>query len=94
MARFRKRPVEVDAMQFTGDNDMDIMVFIVAGPGGDRSGWQVDGTESKVPAHRFVWDYLHDTWVRVNPGDWVIRGVHGEHYPCNEGVFGETYEAI
>jgi hypothetical protein len=28
------------------------------------------------------------------PGDWIIRGVAGEHYPCKPDIFGETYEAV
>lgn len=28
----------------------------------------------------------------VNPGDWVIRGIAGDFYPCGPGVFANTYE--
>jgi len=28
----------------------------------------------------------------VTPGDWIITGVHGEHYPCKPDIFAETYE--
>jgi hypothetical protein len=30
--------------------------------------------------------------MRVNPGDWIITGVKGEHYPCKPDIFEATYE--
>lgn len=32
--------------------------------------------------------------MRANPGDWVIRGVKGEIYPCKPDIFAATYEAV
>ena len=33
-------------------------------------------------------------WMLVTPGDFVIRGVHGEHYPCKPDIFRKTYEPV
>lgn len=41
-----------------------------------------------------VFDRLHGTWVNVATGDWVIRGVQGEFYPCKPDIFAATYEAV
>lgn len=41
-----------------------------------------------------VYDELHGTWVNVATGDWIIRGVQGEFYPCKPDVFADTYEAV
>ena len=30
----------------------------------------------------------------VTPGDWIITGVRGEHYPCKPDIFAETYEEV
>ena len=30
----------------------------------------------------------------VCPGDWIITGIKGEHYPCKPDIFDETYEAV
>lgn len=30
--------------------------------------------------------------MNVSPGDWIITGVSGEHYPCKPGIFEKTYE--
>ena len=40
-----------------------------------------------------VFDYLHTTWVKFERGDWIIKGVKGEFYPCKADVFIATYEA-
>ena len=42
-------------------------------------------------------DVLIDTLegtMRANPGDWIIRGVKGEFYPCKSDIFEATYEAV
>jgi hypothetical protein len=38
-----------------------------------------------------VWNRSHSDWNRVNPYDWIIRGVANEFYPCERRVFAETY---
>ncbi len=30
-------------------------------------------------------------WLRVEPGDWIITGVAGEHYPCKHAIFAQLY---
>jgi hypothetical protein len=30
----------------------------------------------------------------VQPGDWIITGINGEHYPCKDDIFRKTYEAV
>lgn len=39
----------------------------------------------------FVYDRLHDTWVKFQYGDYIIKGVKGEFYPVYKDVFEETY---
>ena len=41
-----------------------------------------------------IYDKLHDTWVGVKKGQWIICGVKGEFYPCDDETFRETYEKI
>lgn len=49
----------------------------------------------KVVAEEFyVFDELHDTWVKLKRGDWIVRGIRGEFYPVEEAVFAETYEVF
>ncbi|MFE3452395.1 hypothetical protein ACFXJ8_26075 [Nonomuraea sp. NPDC059194] len=39
-----------------------------------------------------IMDTLHNTWVRVYDGQWVVKGVKGEFYPIAPDVLAETYE--
>jgi hypothetical protein len=82
MARYRKKPVVVDAWQFDGtwETAKDIVSM------DQRIGWSEgsDGT-------RIVIDTLDGQMVAL-PGDWVIRGVKNEFYPCKPDVFVATYD--
>lgn len=41
-----------------------------------------------------VRDVLHDTWVNVATGDWIIQGLQGEFYPCKPDVFDASYDEV
>ena len=48
-----------------------------------------------VPAQRWmIFDSTQEGWVPINPGDKIIEGIQGEHYPCASSVFEVTYEQI
>lgn len=79
MAQYRKKPVVVDAWDSTN-------LVTLRGVEGVLVNMET------TPAT--VYDYLHDTWVKFEPGDFIIRGVQGEFYPCKRDVFAATYEAI
>lgn len=79
MAKFRKKPVVVEAFQWNGQRprywpDWAIDVFLV------------DGLELVV-------DTLEGR-MKADMGDWIIRGVKGEQYPCKPDIFEATYEPI
>lgn len=92
MARYRKRPIVVDAIQWTGDNLWEVQEFA----GGGTYFWNLDpvdaGDDPEMTAE--VYDKLHSTWVGVYTGQWIIRGIQGELYPCADDVFAETYEEV
>jgi len=41
-----------------------------------------------------VYDELHRTWVKFDVGDWIIKGIKGEFYPCKPDIFEQTYEEV
>ena len=79
MARYRKRPVEIEAVQYHGANADEIAEFV-----GDS---YVDGR--RVPVIRTL-----EGDMSVTSGDYVIRGVQGEFYPCKPDIFAATYERV
>ena len=86
--KYRKKPVVIDAEWTTG------------------SGWH--GEEDRIPAFfrsfGFTrWSFADDGGfdietlegtMHANPGDWILRGVQGEFYPCKPDIFAATYEAV
>lgn len=41
-----------------------------------------------------VYDKLHDTWISVADGQWIVRGAKGEYYPCDDETFHWKYEEV
>lgn len=79
--KYRKIPVIIDAIQFTGDNIKEVEAFVPESEG-CLSTWG-----------DFLLFNEHGE-VTASPGDWIIRGVQGEFYPCNDVVFKQTYEPV
>jgi hypothetical protein len=85
MPKFRKIPVVIEAIQWTGDNLGEIQLMGAAVSPANTSDLLIatleDGPDSQV---------LH----YANKGDWIIRGVQGEFYPCKPDIFAKTYEPV
>lgn len=82
MSKFRKKPVEIEAIQWTEDNADEVQAFLMTGEFA-ANGW-VKG--------RYVNIGTLEGLMVASPGDWIIRGVKGEHYPCKPDIFEATYE--
>lgn len=92
MAFYRKKPVVIEAIRWTGENDDAIESFT-------EVQWnRVDPLdledESEKDDKAQVYDVLHGTWVLMKEGDWIIKGIKGEFYPCKPDVFEATYELV
>jgi hypothetical protein len=74
--RYRKKPIVIEAIQFNGNFD-EIEEFV----GGDAEfrGKELTVATLEGPLH-------------ASPGDWIIKGVKGEFYPCKPDIFAQTYE--
>lgn len=78
--KFRKKPVVIDAVLFrAGEQDGDLAADVLAG----TVRYMEDGTMSILTLEGVV---------IAQPGDWIIRGVKGELYPCKPDIFAATYE--
>lgn len=89
MPKFRKKPIVIEAEQLLQGKPTPAHVsFGTPDPSGFIAG---------IPGHRLVGKY----WVMTLEGplvaqfgDWIITGVHGEHYPCKPDIFVATYEKV
>lgn len=93
MTRYRKKPVEVDAIQWDGTaaGATPIIDWILSNGGTARyhSPNGIDYTST----HELIIDTLEGKmWARR--GDFIIRGVQGEFYPCKPDIFTATYEEV
>lgn len=84
--KFRKKPVVIEAVQWFRDGDHPA-VF-------QASIEQAAGVTPGVPWQLCGWIKTLEGGHVVNPGDWIITGVKGEHYPCKPDIFAATYEAV
>ncbi len=80
MAKYRKKPVTIEAIQYKGNNPTEIHDFVRKHMFRD-----IDGNLS---IHTLEGD------MKASIGDYIIRGVDGEFYPCKPDIFKKTYEKI
>lgn len=85
MPFFRKKPVVIEAVRLRADGPTPTPDWLCEALRDGRAYW-VD-----EPAPRLVIRTLEGD-VRADLGDWIIRGVKGELYPCKPDIFAETYE--
>lgn len=76
--KFRKKPIVVDAIQWTGENYLDI----VKSYNTIRILQQKDLLIIGTP----------EGFMTAQIGDWIIRGIAGELYPCKPDIFSATYD--
>lgn len=82
--QFRKKPVVITAKQWHSHGDHDAVEELPA----SHPAWDSASQEK----YRLGWVKTLEGGHVVTPGDWIITGVKGEHYPCTPGIFELTYE--
>lgn len=82
MPYYRKKPILVEARQYTGDNFLELQ------------DWSADHVELSDYRDDAICVYTLEGLLWFDEGDYVIKGTHGEFYPCREDIFEETYEEI
>lgn len=90
--KFVKKPVVIEAVQIPNDYDGACII----------QQWMIDNgcddVELVMTADEDVRTYFIVSTLegdmRGVPGDWIIRGVQGEFYPCKPDIFEQTYERV
>ena len=95
--KYRKKPIVVEAVQYTGDNLEEVKAFAL-----DKiysfvyyeTKFDADGCGAKsVPMEIWAIHTLEGD-MAVCVGDYIIKGVNGEYYPCKPDIFEKTYEKV
>ena len=80
--KFRKKPVVIEAVQYDGNNGLRLLEWM-------------RGTECEED---MLGDYVEiktlEGTMRADKGDWIIKGIKGEYYPCKPDIFEATYEEV
>ena len=88
--KFRKKPVVIDAIQFNNLNKEAIEKFV-----GKELKQEIESETAYLagvaaPISSLTISTLEGE-MKAMPGDWVIKGVKGEFYPCKPDIFADTY---
>lgn len=81
MAKYRKKPVVIDALQFPARNSEEALAFLEG-----CTGWHQTDEGIVIPTL--------EGEMLARKGDWIIKSVKGEYYPCKPDIFEATYEAV
>jgi hypothetical protein len=95
--RYRKRPVEVDAIRWTGRNETEVIDFIFEDDRwreGIDDGYVNGPGIGMTPGLGTLDIPTREGMMTASAGDWIIRGIQGELYPCKPDIFAATYEAV
>ena len=82
--KYRKRPVVIEAMEFTEEDKDRVLNWISC------NCYPIFTNEDK-PALKIQ---TLEGLMTANLGDYIIKGVQGEFYPCKPDIFAETYEKV
>ncbi len=92
MTQYRKKPVVIEAMQLPLGRDADVPHQA------NIMGWMNDGglvAEDDITIDEFGWHIVTlEGTMRADWGDWIIKGVQDEFYPCKPDIFVKTYELV
>ena len=85
--KVRKKPVVVEAVRWTGENFEEIEEFM----------------EAVIDCLEYIWAEAERNVITISTlegkmeahiGDWIIKGVKGEFYPCKPDIFEQIYEIV
>lgn len=82
MKKYRKKPLIINAIKYTGKNIEEILSYI------KMSEISTDFTSDDLLIKTLEGE------MRARPGDYIIKGIAGEFYPCKPDIFESTYELI
>jgi hypothetical protein len=78
--KFRKKPVAIDAVLWTGGNPNELTDFM--------------GKHPKIVENKRMRITTLEGAIYAEVGDWIIKGVNGEYYPCKPDIFEKTYDKV
>lgn len=87
--RYRKKPIEIDAVHYSGSPESRRAVLEFTGVNAPNAGtiyWRALPVGGEIVIRTPEGDLI------ASEGDWIIRGIKGEVYPCKPDIFAATYD--
>lgn len=82
--KFRKKPVEVEAIQYLGTKNCEECHTFMG----------IDHDDGELCDANFLYIETLEGQMEASTGDWIIKGIQGEFYPCKPDIFELTYEQV
>lgn len=87
--KYRKKPVVIEAVQWTGNNLKEVIALTGLNPSAEKWTWE---EYEAVVAKDGLKIFTLEGPLIASVGDWIIKGVKGECYPCKPDIFAATYD--
>lgn len=84
MTHYRKKPLEIEAMRWNGNNEPEMTEWLDRVSPESKYGFKLD----------FLFIETLEGIMKADLGDWIICGIKSEIYPCKHEIFEATYEKI
>ena len=95
MGKYRKRPVVIEAVQLLNSKDSIVeVVAFIHGEAAIGTEWLKSAAYADVAFQKGIGIKTLEGTMKASFGDWIIKGVSGEFYPCKPDIFEKTYESI
>jgi hypothetical protein len=89
--KYRKKPVVIEAVQWQGNNLGEVIGFTGLHESARKWTWK---EYEAVVARGGLKIFTLEGSLMASIGDFIIRGINGEYYPCKPDIFDKTYEPI
>lgn len=84
--KYKTKPVEIEAIKYQAEFGSNRVMNWLAQQGADVSGWTFHDGEISIPTLEGV--------MKASDGDFIIKGLKGEFYPCKPDIFEMKYEEV
>lgn len=90
MGFYRKKPVTVEAIQWTGKNTEEILKWC------EDAELEVQNEAINNVYYTYINLYINtlEGRMKASKGDYIVKGINGEFYPCKPDIFTKTYEEV
>lgn len=85
MKKYRKKPVVIEAVCFDGKNHKEVQAFFNNHQGADGLSFTMGDS---------VYIQTLEGTMTASKGDYIIKGISGEFYPCKPDIFAKTYDEV